>query len=134
MEKTQEFFESELCKIIKNSSMLKDATIVGRACFVRLSKDIKAKIRFYELSTHEKFDSLKVEIINKNEGIVDHILLRFGDVFGPKPVRNPNFKDGVVPHIWAGTNGYNWYVYALRDADYAILCKNIEDYLSVYIN
>ena len=43
-------------------------------------------------------------------GPVDTLTLNFKDLLGMKPVpNNPNFRDGVAPHIWNYNGKVEWY-------------------------
>lgn len=39
-------------------------------------------------------------LLNRREGEIDSSLLRFRDLWGMKKVSNPNFREGVSPHLW----------------------------------
>ncbi len=54
-------------------------------------------------STHisSQYDAIRLTVLNRTEGVVDRTLLRFQDVWGKKQVpNNPNFRSGVIPHLW----------------------------------
>ena len=89
------FFESELKKIMGNSNILKDQKYVGRMCYGTISEDLRARIEFVTLGVHDHYAGLKTSIINRKEGVVDSMLLRFTDIWGKPKVSNPNFREGV---------------------------------------
>lgn len=124
------FFEQELRRIISQNHP--DATYVGRACYVPLGDDLRAKIRFVDSRTHDHFDTLQMVILNRQEGKVDELRLRFGDTFGKKQVSNPNFPEGIVPHIWVDRGDAEWYVYKPTAKDYKLLSDGVDEYLSVF--
>lgn len=64
--------------------------------------------------------------------MVDSVLLRFMDVWGKQKVGNPNFREGVEPHIWADGGKTDWYVFHPSKADYQKLAAGVERYLSVF--
>ena len=113
------FYEQELRKIV--GERYPDATYVGRACYVRLDEMNRAKIQF-----------VTTGILNRQEGDVDNLLLRFSDLFGKKMVNNPNFRDGVIPHIWDDYGKVSWYVYHPTRQDYEVLSDAVSDYLEVF--
>jgi len=64
---------------------------------------------------------------------VDTMTFKFRDVWGKKPVpRNPNFRDGLVPHIWVDNGSPEWYIYQPTPADNEHLCQMVEQYLEVF--
>ena len=91
------FYEQELRKII--GEQYPDATYVGRACYVRLSDMNRAKIQFVTGIVSNQYNALQMTILNRSEGQVDTLRLRFSDLLGTKVTSNPNFRNGVDPHI-----------------------------------
>ena len=71
-------------------------------------------------------------IDNRKEGVVDSILLRFTDIWGKQKVSNPNFREGVNPHIWTDSGKSEWYVFHPGAADYQKVADTVENYLSVF--
>lgn len=124
------FFEQELRKIIGEE--YPDATFVGRACYVRLSDMNRARIEFATTTTADHYDALRMTILNRNEGTVDKLTLRFADLLGKKQVSNPNFKSGINPHVWNDYGKCDWYVYHPNDSDYQRLTSAVTDYLDVF--
>ena len=95
------FFEEELKRIMAESAILKDQRYVGRICYGTIGEDLRARIEFVTLGISNQYAGLKASIFNRKEGVVDSVLLRFMDVWGKQKVGNPNFREGVEPHIWA---------------------------------
>ena len=124
------FFEQELRKIV--GAEYPDATFVGRACYVRLSDMNRAKIQFISTGIASHYDTLRLTVLNRQEGEVDNLLLRFSDLLGKKMVNNPNFRDGVIPHIWDDYGKVDWYVYNPNSRDYQKLIDAVSDYLEVF--
>lgn len=127
------FFEGELRKIFGSGSVLENPSFVGRACFGDLGPDLRARAQFVTSGHADHYDVLKISILNRTNGVVDSLSLRFRDLFGAKPVPgNPYFRDGVIPHIWSGGRDFEWYAYQLNNADYQLLRDNANQYLSVF--
>ena len=55
---------------------------MGRACFGTVGKDIRARIEFVTTGTADQYEGIKTSIINRKEGVVDSMLLRFSDIWG----------------------------------------------------
>ena len=123
-------FEQELRKIVSPS--YPDAAYVGRACYVRLSEMNRAKIQFISTHMASQYDALRLTILNRDEGNVDNLILRFSDLLGKKHTSNPNFRDGVVPHLWDDGGHISWYVYQPSNRDYEELSDVVGSYLEVF--
>lgn len=126
------FFEQELRKIMNRSSLAADASYVGRSCFVTLNPDLRAKLTFITMGIASHYEAMKMTILNRKEGEVDNTILRFSDLWGKKQVTNPNFKSGILPHIWDDYGSPKWYVYQPEPADYQLLAKSVDEYLQVF--
>ena len=124
------FYERELRKII--GGKYPDATYVGRACYVRLSDTNRAKIQFVTGIVADHYNAIRVTILNCSEGQVDVLLLRFSDLFGIKHTSNPNFRNGINPHIWDCDGSVDWYVYHPNQHDYKVLSDAVSNYLDVF--
>ena len=124
------FYERELRKII--GGKYPDATYVGRACYVRLSDTNRAKIQFVTGIVADQYNAIRVTILNCSEGQVDVLLLRFSDLLGIKHTSNPNFRNGINPHIWDCDGRVDWYVYYPNQHDYEVLSDAVSDYLDVF--
>ena len=116
------FYEQELRKIV--GERYPDATYVGRACYVRLSDMNRAKIQFVTGIVSNQYNALQMTILNRSEGQVD--------LLGTKVTSNPNFRNGVDPHIWDDYGKVDWYVYHPTRQDYEKLSNAVSDYLEVF--
>ena len=124
------FYEQELRKIV--GERYPDAAYVGRACYVRLSDMNRAKIQFVTGIVANQYNALQLTILNRNEGQVDALRLQLTDLLGRKVTSNPNFSNGVMPHIWDDGGNVDWYVYHPTRQDYEILSNAVSDYLEVF--
>lgn len=77
----------------------------------QLDPDLRARLEFVSLNIASQYNALKLTILNRSEGAVDVNILRFGDLLGKKKVSNPNFSDGILPHLWDDYGKVDWYVY-----------------------
>ena len=123
------FYEQELRKIV--GSCYPDATYVDRACYVRLGEMNRAKIQFVTGMIGSQYNALQITILNRSEGQVDTLRLRFSDLLGLKMTANQNFRNGVEPHIWDDSGKVDWYVYHPTRQDYEVLSTAVSDYLEV---
>lgn len=125
-------FESELRKLFDHDTVFADTRFVGRTCYGKLSDHIRVRAEFITLGYADKYEALKVSLLNRAEGVIDTTVIRFGDLFGKKQVSNPNFRDGIIPYIWKDGQNVEWYVYRPTKADYKTLSDTVNNYLEVF--
>lgn len=126
------FFEQELRRLFNHDAVFADTRFVGNACYGRLSADICVKINFATCGCADHYEALKVTLLNRNEGQIDSMLLSFRDMWGMKRVNNPNFREGVSPHMWTYNNKTEWYAYQPKQTDYKQLADAVRTYLEVF--
>lgn len=125
------YLVEELKKIIGPAHP--DAAYAGRACFVSLGPFNRAKVEFTTLGHADHYEALKVTVLNREDGPVDTLTLRFAGILGKKQVSNPNFRDSIHPHIWMDRGMADWYVYQPTQADYRALRAELSAYLGVFL-
>lgn len=123
------FFEQELRKIV--GSQYPDAAFVGRACYVRLNEMNRAKIQFTTCGTADRYQALQMTILNRNDGQVDTLRLRFADLLGKGQVSNPYIQQSG-PYAWTYNGKTEWYAYHPNDQDYRQLADAVSGYLDVF--
>ena len=126
------FFEKEMRKLFQHGLSFQETIFAGRACYGKLNEDIRVRMEFATEGVADHYSALKVTLLNRREGPVDSLLLRFADVLGKKPTTNPNFKEGIIPHIWKNGNDFAWYVYQPTAADYKTLADAVGSYTSLF--
>lgn len=126
------FFEQELRKLFDHDKIFADARFVGNTCYGRLTDSIRVKIHFQTGMAADNYDRLKVTLLNRNEGTIDSMSICFKDLWGKKPTANPNFREGVIPHIWEDYGKAGWYVYNPTGTDYRQLSEAVSSYLGVF--
>lgn len=126
------FFEQELRRLFDHDAVFADARFVGNACYGRLTDNIRVKINFVDCKVKDNYDALKVTILNRNEGQIDSMILRFRDLWGMKQTSNPNFREGVSPHLWVDYGKASWYVYKPNQGDYKQLAEAVRNYVEVF--
>ena len=124
-------YEQELRKIVE--PIHPDAAYAGRSCYVRLGENNRARLQFASMHISSQYDALKMTVLNRNEGVVDTLILRFSDLWGRKQVTNPNFREGVYPHLWDDGGRVGWYAYQPTAGDYGVLSSAVSDYLEVFM-
>lgn len=124
------FFEKELRKIVE--PVFPDARYVGRACYVRLNDINRAKIQFVTGGISSQYNALRLTVLNRQEGEIDRLLLRFGDLMGAKMGNHPSFRSGTEPHIWDDDRNVDWYAYHPTQKDYETLTEAVGEYLEIF--
>lgn len=126
------FFEQELRKLFDHDAVFADARFAGNVCYGRLNEDVRIKAWFVTCGCADNYEALKVMLINRREGEIDSSLLCFRDLWGMKKVNNPNFRDGVSPHMWVYNGKAEWYAYTPGADDRQQLKEAVQTYLSVF--
>ena len=103
----------------------------GRSAYIQLDPDLRARLEFVSLNIAGQYNALKLTILNRTEGAVDVNILRFGDLLGKKKVSNPNFSDGILPHLWDDYGKVDWYVYQPTQADYIKVWNKREKFADI---
>ena len=125
-------FENELRKIFDDIDELTDKKYIGRAFYGKIDGNLRLKAQYITLGYAGNYSALKTEVIRRDEGVVDTTIIRFGDLWGNKQTTNPNFREGVIPHLWTSGQELDWYVYTPTPADMQMLSDEIEDFIAVY--
>lgn len=126
-------YESELRKLFENSDLMDRPRFSGRVCVGELGKDLRVRAEFLSTCVANQYDAIRLTVLNRTEGVVDRTTLRFKDVWGKKPVPgNPNFRSGVLAHLWDDRGDVDWYAYHPSAADYDSLRQAIGQYLSMF--
>ena len=125
-------FEQELQKLFGNNALFEGARIAGNTCYGRLDGDVRVKARFVTCGYADHYEALKVTLLNRREGEIDSLLLKFKDLWGMKRVDNPNFREGIAPYLWSNDGKTSWYVYQPTKTDYQQLQDAVQTYLGVF--
>lgn len=126
------FFEQELKKLTGYIADLTDKKYVGRACFGKLTDNLRVRMELVTQGWADHYTAVKATIINRNDGPVDVLTLRFSDLLGKKTVSNPYFNDGIYPYIWNSGDKIEWYVYKPTKADYDQISEALNNYFDVF--
>ena len=96
-------------------------------------RDLRVRIQFISTHISGQYDALKLTVLNRINGPVDIQVLKLGDILGKKPIPgNPNFREGVAPHIWDNYGKFEWYAYRPTEADYETVRQAVGRYLDVF--
>lgn len=127
------FLERELQRLLGDDTTIHSLCFMGRVCIGTLKGDLRAKVEFAATTAAHEYDALDITILNRTNGPVDTLRIRFKDVWGIRPVPgNPNFPEGVVPHIWTYRGKTEWYAWKPTPADREQLREEIYRYLETF--
>lgn len=126
-------FEQELRKLFEDGGIIRSPHFAGEACFGTLGKDLRVKAQFVTTGYADHYDALKLSVLNPGSGPVDTVLLKLKDVWGKKEIlNNPNFVNGIFPHIWVDRGKAEWYAYQPTPEDRKQLCRKAAEYLELF--
>ena len=127
------FFEQELWHLFGDGKTFDNPACSGRACLGTLGRDLRVRAQFVSTHISGEYDALKLTVLNRTDGPVDTLVLKLKDMLGKKPVPgNPNFRSGVIPHIWEDYGKFEWYAYRPTAADYETIRQAAREYLDVF--
>lgn len=127
------FFEQELRRLFGDGTVIENPRFVGRACLGDLGGDLRVRAEFATMGTADHYEALRLVVLNRTEGEVNRMFLRFKDLLGIKKVpNNPNFPRGLTPYIWTNSGESSWYVYQPTPADYQAMRQAAGNYLDVF--
>ena len=124
------FFEKELRKIV--GTQYPEATYVGRACYVRLSEMNRARVEFTTMGYADRYEALRLTILNRQDGPVDKLAIRFVDVWGKGQTSNL-YVQQIGPYAWTYNGKTEWYSYQPTQKDYEALTAEVSEYLEVFM-
>ena len=127
------FFDQELEKLFGDGKIIGAPEFTGRACVGAIGKNLRVHASFITMGIADHYEALLLKVVHTQNGELDRLGIRFQDVLGRKPVPgNPNFRNGVVPHIWNDRGHYEWYACHLSADDYAAIRREAEKFIGTY--
>ena len=125
------FFEQQLRTITGNDTAFKSAkrTYLGRACYITLGGDRRARLEFATDGTFERYECLEIAILDKNAGLIDKLRLHFKDIFAAQKVGNDGTT--VTPHIWIYNGEVKWYKKPTA-FEIKALAQTAHDYIALF--
>ena len=126
-------FEQELRKLFEDGRIIRSPHFAGEACLGTLRKGLRVKAQFVTTGYADHYDALKLSVLNPGSGPVDTVILKLKDVWGKKEIlNNPNFVNGIFPHIWVDRGKAAWYAYQPTPEDRKQLCRKAAEYLEPF--
>ena len=127
------FFENELRRIFNKTEGIQNLRYIGRSCYGSINSYIRLKAEFVTNGVSEQFETLKVTLINKADGEIDHVKLNLADIIGLKEI-NTSGIGKTPPYIWIYQGKAQWYPCRPNTNDYVKLAETISGYVSVFSN
>ncbi len=100
----------------------------GRACFIPLSGNRRARLEFVTCGTADHFEALDVTILSTADGQIDHLRLRFKDYCAQ---RKGGCSGTVWSHIWIYCENAEWYV-APTSLEIKAIAQAAYDYIMLF--
>ena len=126
-------FEKELRKLFGDGTIINSPQFIGRTCVGTLNAELRVRAEYITTCVARNYDAVKLTVLNRVNGPVDAITLDLLELWGKKPVpNNPNFPEGVAPHIWEDNKTCDWYAYHPNTEDYRILRLAATNYLNTF--
>jgi len=124
------FFEQELRRFTGKETAFKSSKplYAGRACFIQLSGNRRARLEFVTCGTADHFEALDVTILSTTDGKIDHLRLRFKDYCAQ---RKGGCSGTVWPHIWIYRDETKWYV-APTGLEIKAIAQAAYDYITLF--
>ena len=124
------FFEQELRRFTGKDTAFKSSKPVyaGRACFIPLSGNRRARLEFVTCGYADHFEALDVTILSTTEGKIDLLRLHFRDHFSQ---RKGGCSGTVCPHIWVDRGEAEWYVEP-TSLEIKTIAKAAYDYIMLF--
>lgn len=105
-------------------------TYMGNTAYLKLP-NVKIRIDIYNTFSIDNYDAFLMTAMRNDSGVIDRKTVKFVDICGVLPTNNPNFPNGVSPHIWKG-RVTEWYVACPNEAHYKMFANVIKQYIEVF--
>jgi hypothetical protein len=126
------FFEQELRKFFAKNNNFDDVKFIGKACYGTLGEKTRMKLEFVTLGTHQQYEGIRATVLDKTDGEIDSLTLKFTEIWGKKKLSHPNFREEMNPHIWFYNGTAEWYAYQPTPADYKEMANSVCDYADLF--
>ena len=127
------FFEQELRKLFEDGEIIGSPRFMGLACIGTLGGNLRARAEFIPRGTADNCDALYLTVLNRTDGELDRLTLRFEDIWGKTTLFGlNNVKRIVSPHFWNEGGKMSWCDYQPTAADYQALRQAAGDYLGMF--
>lgn len=114
-------FEEQLKKIFNNTNI----DCFGNSCYIDLNGDLYAKVEFVSYIYKPAYDSLKITIISKRNGIIDNIILVIADII--------DFNYFIIKeNLGQGEFEFRLRTGQLKSNDYTLIRNKIQKFINFF--
>lgn len=99
------FFEKELRSMFAHTDVIDSPVFAGRCLIGKLGDDVRVKLQFIDPHVRHNYSAIQVDIINKNDGLIDRQAFRMVDIIGMRKRATGDYE----PHIWIYNGKTEWY-------------------------
>lgn len=122
------FFEQELRRLFSGQPEFAEAKYIGRVCITPIDEEVKIRAEFVTCGTMGQYEALKLTALNRTDGAMDQLVLRFSDCFTSKVNVCGNI---TAPYIWTYNEKAEWYG-SPSPTDLQSLTDAARDYVGVF--
>ena len=115
-------YQETLYQIFGNDKLLKNTKYFNKTCYGEIDKDLRLKAYIDTASLAEHYTCIRLQVINRIDGVVDKMTIHFKDIWDK--------RNGRVPYIWGGCE--DWYVDRPTGHDMLILYKTVKSYIEIF--
>ena len=101
------FYEKEMRNMFESKVAISDKVFTGKTMLAKLDDEKLLKIEFVSTYVKDQYNAILLQIINKNDGLIDKQTIKFSDVVGMY-----NRGNGIEPmehYMWVYNNKPEWY-------------------------
>lgn len=108
-------------------------TFLPNCCILTINHHLIAKITYTITTTSNQYDAISVEIINKNKGQIDKLVVKISDIIGIKKIDKTNIR----PHLWKSTicndnDNIDWYTYEPTNTEFEKMYEIVNKYIDTF--
>ena len=123
------FYEQELRKMFENKQTITDKVFVGKTMLAKLDDSKVLKLEITTTNEANKYNAIRLSIVNRNEGVVDRETIKFSDVIGM--YNRGNGYDEICPHMWEYRGKAEWYT-EISNPQKAEIADKVMEYAEMY--
>ena len=121
------FFEQELRNMFGSTDIIDSPVYAGRCMLGKLGDDLRVKLQFVTTRIADHYSAIRVDIINKNDGLVDRQTFRMADIIGMRKRKTGDCE----PHIWVYNDKPDWYGH-IMPSEKAQIADTVLGYVEMY--
>lgn len=122
-------YTAEFTNLTKYSTELSDVTIINNTCYAKLKPYHVVKIELHDTYTRGDYNTFRISIINKDNGIIDTLDIVIADLLVSKSYEYKYYFTYTKEHVLY-TNTTNHFI---TEADYKAIAEKIDSYLKLFL-